>query len=107
MNKKIKYYFFYLEMASTDPEDLNVYAFTNLSHVPTLKLVEIFKIDLKKDPYILEGYFLTKTQYRKHKKYIEKEFGAINLDKFEYALRQYAGYDKIEIRKMYKLDLME
>lgn len=107
MSKKIKYYFFYLEMASTDPDDLHVYAFINLSHVPTQKLVEIFRIDLKKDPYILQGYFLTKTQYRKHKKYIEKEFGAINLAKFEYALRQYAGYDKSEIRKMYKLNLME
>lgn len=107
MSKKVKYYFFYLEMASTDPDDLNVYAFTNLSHVPTKQLAEIFKIDLEKDPHIREGYFLTKTQYRKHKKYINREFGAVNLDKFEYCLRLYAGYDKKEIRKMYKLDLFE
>jgi len=103
----MKYYFFYLEIGLKDKNDLNIYAFENLSHVPTRKLVEIFKIDLDKDPLILEGYFLTRSNYRKHKAYINEQFGSINLDKFEYCLRQYVSENKEEIRKLYKLRLME
>ena len=103
----MKYYFFYLEIAMKDKNDLNIYAFENVSHIPTKRLAEIFKINLDKDPYILEGYFLTRSNYRKHKTYIKKEIGQINLDKFEYCLRQYASEDKKEIRKLYKFNLME
>jgi len=102
-----KYYFFYLEIALKDDDDLHVYAFENISHISTQKLIEIFKINLAKDPFILDGYFLTKTNYRKHKKYIDSNMPKINLDKFEYTLRQYVSEEKEEIRKLYKLKLME
>ena len=69
MNKR--YYFFFLELALKDKDDSNIYGFENVSHVPTKKLIEIFNINLNKDPYLLEGYFLTKTNYKKHKKYIK------------------------------------
>ncbi len=104
---KKKYYFFNLEIALRKEDDLNIYAYENVSHIPTSKLIEIFNISLDKDPYLLEGYFLTKTNYRKHKKYIEKYIGQINLDVFEYCLRQYATDNFEEIRKLYKEDLME
>jgi len=81
------YYFFDLQIALKDQSDLNIYAYKNVSHIPTSKLIEIFKINLDKDPYILEGYFLTKTSYKKHKKYITQKIGQINLDIFEYCLR--------------------
>lgn len=67
-----QYYFFYLEIALRNAEDVNIYAFENLSHIPTEKLIEIFKIDVIKDPNLVEGYFLTKTNYRKHKIYKAK-----------------------------------
>lgn len=102
-----KYYFFYLEIALKSRDDLNVYAFENVSHIPTNKLVEIFNINLDKDPYLLEGYLLTKTMYRKHKKYVDENIGQINLSIFEYCLRQYATDDFKSIRKLYKEDLME
>ena len=59
-----KYYFFYLEIALRNPKYKYAHAFENVSHIPTKKLIEIFKIDIKKDPYLLEGYFLTKTAYK-------------------------------------------
>ena len=59
------------------------------------------------DPYILEGYFLTKTSYKKHKKYIAENIGQMNLDVFEYCLRQYIADDFKEVRKLYKETLME
>ncbi|SRR5258705_11033522 len=104
---KKEYYFFYLEVALKKSDDTHIYAFTNVSHVPTKTLIEIFNIELEKDPYLLEGYFLTKTNYKKHKKYINKNIGQLNLDIFEYCLRQYAADDFKEIRKLYKEDLME
>lgn len=107
MKKKKQYYFFYLEIALRKPDDLHVYGFTNVSHIPTKKLIEIFNIRLANDPNLLEGYFLTKTNYRKHKKYIDKQIGHLNLDIFEYCLRQYGAEDFKEIRKMYKESLME
>jgi hypothetical protein len=107
MKKKKQYYFFYLEIALRNPDDTHIYAFTNVSHIPTKKLIEIFNIRLAKDPYILEGYFLTMTIYRKHKKYIDKHMGHINLNIFEYCLRQYGADDYKEIRRKYKESLME
>ena len=104
---KKEYYFFYLEIALKDPKDTNIYAFENVSHIPTEKLIEIFNINLEKDPYLLEGYFLTKANYRKHKKYISENIGQVNLDVFEYCLRQYATDNIKEVRKLYKEDLME
>ena len=104
---KKKYYFFYLEIALRKEDDLNVYAFENVSHIPTSKLIEIFNINLQKDPYIVEGYFLTKTSYRKHKKYIKENIGQINLDVFEYSLQQFVSEDIKEVRKLYKEKLME
>ena len=101
------YYFFYLEMALRKMDDLNIYAFLNVSHVPTNKLIEIFKINLKKDPNLIEGYFLTKTSYKKYKKYINKNIGQINLNIFEYCLRQYSTEDAKTIRRLYKEDTME
>lgn len=102
-----RYYFFSLEIALKRDEDLNIYAYENVSHIPTSMLIEIFGINLQKDPYIMEGYFLTKTRYRKHKKYIDQNIGQINLDVFEYCLRQYVSHDFNEIRKLYKESLME
>jgi len=102
-----KYSFFYLELALRDKKDLNIYAFENVSHIPTNKLIEIFEIDLSEDPYLIEGYILKKKYYKKHKKYIKEKIGQINLDLFEYCLRQYGADDFKEIRKLYKEDLME
>lgn len=102
-----RYYFFYIEIALKEKHDLNIYAFVNVSHIPAGKLIEIFNIKLEKDPCLLEGYFLTKTSYRKYKKYINENMGQINLDFFEYCLRQYISDDHKEIRKLYKEDLME
>lgn len=102
-----KYYFFYLEIALRNSDDANIYGFENVSHVPTKKLIEIFDIDLKDDPYLLEGYFLTEENYKKHEEYIKKNIGQLNLDVFEYCLRQYASNDFKEIRKLYKESLME
>lgn len=101
------YYFFNLEVALRKKDDSHIYAFENVSHIPTSKLIEIFNINLEKDPHILEGYFLTKTNYKKHEKYIEQNIGQINLDVFEYCLRQYVSEDFKEIRKLYKETLME
>ena len=102
-----RYFFFNIEIALRKVDDLNVYAYENVSHIPTSRLIEIFNINLEKDPYLLEGYFLTKTNYKKHKKYISENIGQINLDVFEYCLRQYVSDDFSEIRKLYKEDLME
>jgi hypothetical protein len=102
-----KYYFFYLEIALKDPQDQHIYAFENVSHVPTEKLIEIFEIDIVKDPSITEGYFLSKKNFAKHKEYIRKNIGSINLDLFEYCLRLYASNDQAELRKMYKENYME
>lgn len=101
------YYFFYLEIALRDSNDSHVYAYENVSHISTSKLVQIFNIDLNKDPYLLEGYFLTKTGYIKHKKFIEENIGQINMDVFEYCLRQYSTENEEEIRKLYKENIME
>lgn len=100
-------YFFYLEIALRNPGDANIYAFENISHIPTKKLADIFNIDLIKDPLISGGYFLSKTNYRKHKKYIHDNMLKINLEVFEYCLRLYAADDYKEIRKLYKEDFME
>ncbi len=104
---KKKYYFFSLEVALKKDDDLNVYAYENVSHIPTSKLIEIFNINLEKDPYLVEGYFLTKANYKKHKKYITENIGQINLDVFEYCLQQYVTDNFKTIRKLYKEDLME
>jgi hypothetical protein len=104
---KKRYYFFNLEIALRNENDSHIYAFENVSHIPTNKLIEIFNINLEKDPYISEGYFLTKTHYKKHKKYIDQNIGQINLDVFEYCLRQYVSEDFKEIRRLYKEALME
>jgi hypothetical protein len=104
---KKEYCFFYLEMALKKADDLHIYAFENVSHIPTAKLIEIFRINLKKDPFIVDGYLLTKTQYKKHKKYLNTNIGSMNLDVFEYCLMQYACDDYKQIRKLYKENLME
>jgi hypothetical protein len=102
-----QYYFFTLEISLRKTDDLNIYAYENVSHIPTRKLIEIFDIDLETDPYILEGYFLNNENYVKHKKYISENIGQINLDVFEYCLRQYITNEFGEIRKLYKESLME
>jgi len=99
-------FIFYLEIALADPKDSKVYAFENISHVPTSKLIEIFEIDLNIDPHISEGYFLTKDRYQQHKSYLDKEIGALNFDVFEYSLRLYAT-DNIGIRRLYKENPLE
>lgn len=103
----MKYYFFELEIALRKEDDLNIYAYENVSHIPTRKLIEIFNINLDKDPDIVEGYALTKSIFKKHKKYIEQNIGQINLDVFEYCLRQYVSDDFKSVRKLYKENLME
>src|ERR1700749_3467880 len=104
---KSKYIFFYLEIALKDEKDLNVYGYANVSHFPTNLLIEIFNINLKKDPNIVEGYMLTKTRYKKYKKYFKGHLHSMNLDVFEYSLRQYATDDYNQVRRLYKEDLME
>ena len=103
----MKYYFFYLEIALKNKNDLNIQAYENVSHIPTIRLIEIFKIDIKKDPHILDGYFLTKMSYKKHKVYLSSITIPLDLNKFEYCLRQYMSDKKEEVRKLYKLSLME
>lgn len=73
----LKYSIFNLELALKDENDNNVYAFVNVSHVPTKKLIEIFEIDLEEDPYILEAHFLTEASFRKHQDYIQKILGVL------------------------------
>lgn len=102
-----EYYIFYLEVALKKRRYPFIYAFENVSHIPTKKLVEIFNIDLKSDPQLIEGYFLTKNIYKKNKKYIEAHFPSLEFKIFEYCLRQYVVKDYKGIRKMYKEDLME
>ena len=102
-----KYYFYYLQIALKDSQDSKIYGFENISHIPTKKLIEIFEIDVKKDPYLSEGYFLTKKIFKKHKEYIKKNIGQINHKVFEYCLQQYGTDDFKEVRKLYKEDLME
>lgn len=102
-----KYYFFFLEIALRKSDDPNIYAYENISHIPTRKLIELFEIDLNKDPYIIDGYFLKKISYKKNKIYINQNIGKLNLDVFEYCLRQYSTDDFKEIRKLFKEDLME
>ena len=69
---KKQYSVFYLEIALKEADDLNIYGFENLSHIPTKKLIKIFNINLEKDPYILEGYFLTKTSYKSTKNILRR-----------------------------------
>jgi hypothetical protein len=103
----VSYYFFYMEIALRKKNDLKIYAYENVSHIPTRKLVEIFGIDLEKDPYLLDGYFLTEESYAAHEAYITGNIGEINLKVFEYTLRQYVANDFTEVRKLYKESLME
>jgi len=104
---KKKYYFFNLEIALRDEKDSHIYAYENVSHIPTARLIEIFEIDLKNDPHILEGYFLTEKSYKNYKKFVDQNVGQVNLEVFEYCLRQYASEDFNQVRKLYKEDLME
>ena len=107
VNLFMTYFFFYLELSLKDENDLSIYAFENVSHIPTSTLVEIFEIDLARDPNIIDGYVLTEKMAAKHAHYIKDSVGPINLRVFDYCLRQYAS-DKIEsIRKLYKESLME
>lgn len=101
------YYFFFLEVALRNPKYKYIYAFENISHIPTKKLIEIFKIDIAKDPGLLEGYFLTKSAYKKHKKYLDQNLPSLEFDIFEYCLRLYVSDEISSIRKMYKKSLME
>lgn len=103
----MKYYFFYLEIALRNPRYTYVYASENVSHIPTEKLIEIFSIDIEKDPGITEGYFLTKAAYRKHKAYLDQHLPSLNFNIFEYCLRLYGADDISSIRSMYKESLME
>jgi hypothetical protein len=99
--------FFILEVALNKSDDLNIYAYENVSHIPTAKLIEIFEINTGKDPFIIDGYRLTKTMYKEHKIYLQEQVGVMNLDIFEYTLRQYASSDIKEVRKFYKESMME
>ena len=99
-------FIFYLEIALADATDSKIYAFENISHIPTSKLIEIFEIDLKSDPRISESYFLTKAKYQQHKSYLDKEIGALNFDVFEYSLRLYTTDDS-GIRRLYKENPLE
>jgi hypothetical protein len=103
----VKYYFFYLEIALRNPRYKYIFAFENLSHIPTKKLIEIFNIDIGKDPGIIDGYFLTKLAYKKHKKYLDQNLPSLNFNIFEYCLRLYEADDISSIRRMYKKSLME
>lgn len=103
----MKYYFFYLEIALKKSKYKHIYAFENVSHIPTSKLIDIFNIDLKEDPNIVEGYFLTKKMYKKHKNYLKEHLPPLELDVFEYCLRQYGSDDDSSVRDLYKKSLME
>lgn len=105
MNKP--YFVFLLEIALKDPNDPNIYAFTNVSHIPTSKLIEIFDINLNEDPDLIEGYFLTQPMYKAHQEYIVKNISQINIDVFEYCLRLYVIRDLSKEPKAYKESLME
>jgi hypothetical protein len=68
-----------LEIALKNESDPHVYAYENVSHIPTSKLIEIFNINQKKDPYLVQPYMLTKNMYKKHRKYIEDNFVPMNM----------------------------
>lgn len=103
---KVKAISFILEIGLKSKSDNYIYAYENVSYVPTSKLIEIFEINLEDDPNILEGYMLTEENYFKHREYILINFIPINLNVFEYCLRQYEC-NAISIRKLYKESLME
>ncbi len=94
-------------MALRSSSDSRIYAFKNISHIPTSKLLEIFEIDVLQDPFISEGYFLTEESYLKHENYIKEKIGAINFEVFEYCFRYYTSEDESSIRRLYKENLME
>lgn len=94
-------------MSLRDSNDSRIYAFKNVSDIPTSKLIEIFEIDILQDPFISEGYFLTEDSYAKHENYIIEKVGPINFDVFEYCLRYYTSQDESSVRRLYKEDLME
>jgi hypothetical protein len=97
-------FIFYLELALKDSKDNNVYAFINISHIPTKEIVKIFNINVKADPFIDEGYILEASRYKRHKKNIGKKLGTLNFKLFEYALRVYTTDS---IRPLYKEKLFE
>jgi hypothetical protein len=100
------YSIFYLELALNREDDTNIYAFENVSHIPTNKLIEIFEIDLKKDPELIEGYFLSRESYLKHKTFIDDNLPKINFNLFEYCLRRYSiAEDKMQT--LFKKSLFE
>ncbi len=104
---RTKYCFFFLQIGLKKDKTFKVYAVENISHVPAKKLIEIFKIDLERDPLLLESYRLKRKQYKKFKKYFTKNIGLVNLNVFKYRLRQYGTDDFREIRKLYKTDILE
>lgn len=101
------YYVFYIEIALKDSNDNNIYAFINVSHVPTKKLIEIFNIKMDTDPHIIEGYLLKNKYFKIHKKYILENIGFFDLSRFEYCLRLYSVKDFKGIRKFYKENMLE
>jgi hypothetical protein len=101
------YYIFYLEMSLRDEKDSKIYAFVNVSHISTSKLIQIFEINIEKDPHLTEGYFLTKKQYNKYKDFLNQEVGSFNLQIFEYCLRLYTTSKENTIKSMYKEKLFD
>lgn len=104
----MNYLIFNLEIALKNPTYKHIYGYENISHITTSKLIEIFEIDIIKDPEIIEGYFLTNIMYKKHKKFlIENIRISLDLTVFEYTLRRYAINDELWLQKLYKTTLME
>jgi|LakMenEpi03Aug12_release.lakeMendotaPanAssembly.Ray.scaffolds.fasta_scaffold3099236_1 hypothetical protein len=99
------YYIFYLEMSLKNIKDSKIYAFVNVSHIETSKLIEIFEINIDKDPYLDEGYFLSQSQFTRYKDFLNQEVGSFNFKIFEYCLRLYSTSKEDEIKKMYKDEL--
>jgi hypothetical protein len=104
--KTKQYYIVDLEIALRGKKYPYIYGFHNISEIPTKKLVEILEIDVKADPHIREGYFLTAKMYRKHEEYLRKFLPSMNFKVFEYCVRFYCG-TKEDIRKYYKKSIWE
>jgi hypothetical protein len=101
------YFIFYLELSLRDEEDSKIYAFVNVSHILTSKLIQIFDINIEKDPHLTEGYFLSEEKYDRYKDFLNQEVGSFNLQVFEYCLRLYTTSKENTIQSMYKQELFD
>ena len=97
---KKNYYLVSLTVALTTSE--YVFGDINISHIPYVKLEELFKDQVKNERYLFDdsmSYFITDKLYQKHKEYLDREIPF----KFDFELFEYSvGLSSVEIRKYKK-----